>query len=219
MKEKTVLVTGASRGLGRAIAEAFAGNGWNALGVARTSCDVPGVQMIQLDVCDEAAVTEFIGSIEQLDVVINNAGIARINPLIETPTQELRDILEINVVAAFVVMREAARRMVQQGGGQIINIASDAAVRGIGRMAPYVASKHALLGLGRSAAQELRGQGLRVTAYCPGPIATEILGPISENAKALRPEDIAKTIVHLASLPPDMEVHEILVESMNMDMP
>ena len=96
--------------------------------------------------------------------------------LIETPTQEIRDILEVNVIGAFVVMRESARKMLHTDGGQIINIASDAAIRGIARMGPYVASKHALLGLSRSMSLELRQQGVRMTTFCPGPISTDILG-------------------------------------------
>lgn len=126
---KTVLVTGVSRGLGHAIATAFAARGWNTIGVARSACQIPGVRTEQLDVCDEQAVTAFIRSLAKLDVVVNNAGLARYRPLLETPTSELREILEVNVIGAFNVMREAARRMVEQGGGLIINIASDAAVK------------------------------------------------------------------------------------------
>ena len=167
-----------------------------------------------LDCRDESAVTQFIRALLSLDVVVNNAGIARFRPLIETPTSELREILEINVVAAFVIMREAARRMVGQGGergGHIINIASDAAVMGIAAMAPYVASKHALRGMGLSVGLELRAQGVRVTTYCPGPISTEILGPEGLNPKALQPADCAKTIVHIAELPDSIDVQELLV--------
>jgi len=212
----TVLVTGVSRGLGHAIAAAFAARGWNTIGVARSACQIPGVRTELLDVCDEQAVTAFIGSLPKLDVVVNNAGIARYRPLLETPTAELREILEVNLIGAFHVMRETARRMVDQGGGLILNIASDAAVKGIAQMAPYVASKHALLGLARSVSAELRSRGVRVCTYCPGPISTEILGLASKNPRALQPADIAGTIVHLAELPAGMEVQEMLVEPMGM---
>lgn len=209
---KTVFITGVSRGLGRAIAKEFSARGFETIGVARSTCEIDSVRTFQLDVCDETAVTEFIASLEKLDVVVNNAGIARYRPLLETPTSELREVLEVNVVGAFNVMREAARRMAGEGGGQIINIASDAAVKGIANMAPYVASKHALLGMARSVSEEMKGQGVRVCTYCPGPMDTEILGPGSKNPKALQPGDIAKTIVHLAELPERMDVQEILVE-------
>ena len=208
---KTVLVTGASRGLGRAIAEAFAERGWETIGAARSAFEIPGVRTVALDVCDESAVTEIITSLDNLDVVVNNAGIARYRPLLETPTSELREILEVNVVAAFVVMREAARRMASQGGGLIINIASDGSYRGIGNMTPYVGSKHALLGMARSVSLELRKKGVRVCTYCPGPIDTEILGDLSKNPKSLKAADIARTIVPLAETPAGMEVQEMLV--------
>ena len=99
-------------------------------------------EMVTMDVCGEQAITNYIAALPHLDVVANNAGIARVQSLIETPTQEIRDILEVNVIGAFVVMRESARKMLHADGGQIINIASDAAIRGIARMGPYVASKH-----------------------------------------------------------------------------
>jgi NAD(P)-dependent dehydrogenase (short-subunit alcohol dehydrogenase family) len=212
----TVLITGVSRGLGRELAIAFAARGFDTIGVARSACDIANVRTEQLDVCDETAVTAFIAGMPALDVVVNNAGIARYRPLLETPTSELRDILELNVVAAFVVMREAARAMAAGQGGLIINIASDAAVKGIGCMAPYVASKHALLGMGRSVSHELRGQGVRVCTYCPGPIDTEILGPGSGNPNALQPAELAATIVHLAELPASVDVQEMLVEPTHM---
>lgn len=208
---KTVLITGVSRGLGHAIATAFAAREFETIGIARSPCEIKGVRTVQLDVTDEPAVVSFVESLDNLDVVVNNAGIARSRPLLETSTDELREILEVNLVAAFVMMREAARRMTV-GGGLIINVASDAAIKGIPGMAPYVASKHALLGLSRSVSDELRKSGLRVCTYCPGPIDTEILGPGRGNPKALNTEHIARTILHLAELPGEMEVQEMLVQ-------
>lgn len=220
---KTVLVTGASRGFGRAMAEAFLRKGAKVLALGRDPAAMAetraaleaiggAFEMVALDVRDEAAVTDCIAGLERLDILINNAGIARHRPLLETPTQEIRDILEVNVVGAFLVLREAARKMVAQGGGHILNIASDAAVRGIPNMAPYVASKHALLGLGRSVSLELRQQGVRVTTFCPGPISTDILGPGTANPAAMPPDRLAALVVHLAETPPEMEAQEVLVQ-------
>ena len=222
MKGKTVLVTGASRGLGRAVALQFAASGAEVIGVARdanalaevvaAANETAGViRPTILDCCDEAAVVRVLAALPQLDIVVNNAGIARIRPLLETPTDELREILEINVVAAFVVMREAARHMAARGGGHIINIASDAALRGIPTMAPYCASKHALLGLGRALNLELQAQKVRVTSFCPGPIATDILGPGTASEAALPPHELAEMIVHIAQTSPRVNVQEILV--------
>ncbi len=130
---KTVLITGVSRGLGHAIATAFAAREFETIGIARSPCEIAGVRTVQLDVTDEPAVISFVESLENLDVVVNNAGIARSQSLLETSTDELREILEVNLVGAFVMMREAARRMTAGDGGLIINIASDAAIKGTSR--------------------------------------------------------------------------------------
>ena len=219
LSEKTIVVTGASRGLGRAVAIEFAARGANVLGVGRDESALQetahlagaGFSAGTLDVRDEAAVTEYFAALPSLDVLINNAGIARIRPLLETPAEEVREILEINVVAAFVVLREAARKMAQSGGGHIINIASDAATRGIDRMAPYVASKHALLGLSRSAHLELKPLGVRVSALCPGPIQTDILGTGTAWDAAMPPQALAKLIADIAEQPAQVAVQEMLL--------
>jgi 3-oxoacyl-[acyl-carrier protein] reductase len=175
-------------------------------------------RIVSLEVTDEAAVTELVGSLDRLDVLVNNAGIARFKPFLETTTKELRQVIDVNVIGAFIVMREAVRKMTTGGGGDVINIASDAALRGIGQMAPYVASKHALLGMSRSVRLEMRRHGVRVVTVCPGPINTEILG-IPGSDKAIDPKDLAQTLVHLASLGPSLEIQELLIQPTQIDMP
>ena len=180
LEGKTAVVTGASRGLGRAIASAFLGAGAVVHGTGRDPEALAQTEaalrpiggdfaLHALELTDEAATCAFMDGLAAIDILVNNAGIARVAPFVETDVATLRQILETNVVAPFLLMRQAAAKMLAAGGGQIINIASDAAVRGISQMAPYVASKHALLGLGRSLALELRRAGIRVTTYCPGP--------------------------------------------------
>lgn len=229
LEGKTAVVTGASRGLGRAIASAFLGAGAVVHGTGRDPEALAQTEaalrpiggdfaLHALELTDEAATCAFMDGLAAIDILVNNAGIARVAPFVETDVATLRQILETNVVAPFLLMRQAAAKMLAAGGGQIINIASDAAVRGISQMAPYVASKHALLGLGRSLALELRRAGIRVTTYCPGPIDTQIMGDGS-NPRALDTAHVAANILHLASLPPEMEVREMLVEPMAMDVP
>jgi len=220
---KTVLVTGASRGLGRAIVKAFLNA--NAVVIAldadatalrETRAALPSYgdnfSLAHIDVRDEAAVTEFIASRPQLDVVINNMNLSHGSPLLETSTAALREVLEMNVVAAFVIMREATRFMVAHDGGHIINIASTAAVQGVANRAPFAASKHALLGLGRSLEQELHAYPIRITTFCPGPIASASEEPDPPTPSVLAPDTLAATIVHLASLPPEVEIKELVVE-------
>ncbi len=144
---KTVLVTGASRGLGRSVAIALLKEGANVVGTGRDATAMRDTEeiaeqvggkftIITIDVRDEEAVVSLIADLPKLDVLINNAGIARARPTLETTTAELREVIDVNVIGAFVVMREAARKMRGGGGGRIINIASDAAIRGIACMLP-----------------------------------------------------------------------------------
>lgn len=216
---KTVVITGASRGFGRALAIQFSaesnvfaiGRDASALEETVSLCTSGRAQPVVLDCRHETAVVDFFASLDSLDVLINNAGIARIAPLLESNSDELREILETNVIAAYVVMRESARKMAQLGGGQIINIASDAATRGIENVSAYVASKHALLGMSRSAHLELRAQNVRVTSFNPGPIKTEILGAISNYDGAMPTGELARLVVHLSQAPPQIAIQEILV--------
>jgi len=219
---KTVLVTGASRGLGRSVAIALLKEGANVVGTGRDATAMRDTEeiaeqvggkftIITIDVRDEEAVVSLIADLPKLDVLINNAGIARARPTLETTTAELREVIDVNVIGAFVVMREAARKMRGGGGGRIINIASDAAIKGLAGMAPYVASKHALLGMGRSVGLELGDQNIGVTTFCPGPIDTEIMGPGSLSG-GMDPDLLAATVVHLASTPPSIDIQELLLE-------
>ena len=228
LKGKHAVVTGASRGVGRAIAAAFLSEGAAVQGTGRDPEALAETEAVlneiggefalnEIELTSEAAICAYIDDLPQIDILVNNAGIARITPFVETDVAEVRQIFETNVVAPFVLMRQAAKKMLPVGGGQIINIASDAAVRGIAQMAPYTASKHALLGMGRALARELRKEGIRVTTYCPVPIDTNIVREGS-NPDALRTADVARTIVHLAALPPEMQVREMLVEPMLMDI-
>ena len=169
---------------------------------------------LRVDVCDEPAVIAAIEAMGPVDVLVNNAGIARSRKVLETPTKELEDILAINLVGAFVVMREIARGMVENGGGLIINVASDAAIIGIPGMGPYCASKHGLLGMGRSFSLELREQGLRVTTICPGPITTDIMGEGTANQDYMDPGSLADLLVSIAALDPRIEIQDLLTEPM-----
>jgi NAD(P)-dependent dehydrogenase (short-subunit alcohol dehydrogenase family) len=211
--KKTVLVMGASRGLGRSVAEAFVRRGgWDVVGMARTACEVPGVRMVQADICDEAAVTRLIHSLERLDVLVVNAAIAKYRPsALDAPTEDLRVQFETNVVGPFIAMREACRRMVAAREGLIINVGSTFSLEGYGPMAPYCATKHALLGLSRSFRQEMRKKGVRICTYCPGDMNTGILGDATRNPKRMNTDDIAPTLVHIAELPSYVEVGEIVV--------
>ncbi len=225
MTGKRVLVTGGNRGLGLSVVKAMAAAGaevfaWgrDEKALALAADLVKGLSDFcsfhRVDVCDEPAVIAAIEAMGPVDVLINNAGIARSRKVLETPTKELEDILAINLVGAFVVMREIARGMVENGGGLIINVASDAAIIGISGMGPYCASKHGLLGMGRSFSLELREQGLRVTTICPGPITTDIMGEGTANQDSMDPGSLADLLVSIAALDPRIEIQDLLTEPM-----
>ena len=226
MKDKAVLVTGVGRGLGQAIAEVCLKSGARVYGFEREQALVAkakqkwalfgdNAQIVQLDVRDEAAVINYFASVAHLDTLINNAGIARKKPFLETTSEEFDEIIEVNLKAAFVVMREAARKMFRRGG-HIINIVSDSGLMGMKTMASYSASKHGLLGLSRSARLELREHNIRVTAFCPGSISTDIFGNGKSNPAAMSVKAVASLVVYLADMPPEIEVQEILLEPMTL---
>jgi NAD(P)-dependent dehydrogenase (short-subunit alcohol dehydrogenase family) len=226
MNDKTVVVTGAGRGFGMAIAQAFLQSGARVFALERDEALVTAAretladygsrfEIVQVDVRDEAAVVDYFKALDELDILVNNAGIARKQAFLQMPTADLEAILEVNLVAAFVVMREAANKMMRHGG-QIVNIVSDSGLMGIKTMAAYSASKHGLLGLSRSARLELREHNIRITAFCPGSISTDIFGTGQPNPAAMAPDAVAGLVVYLTSLPPEIEVQEIQVEPMTL---
>jgi len=225
-REKTALVTGASRGIGRAVALALADAGYRVVGTARPSpeLDQLGAELagaatpgwvIPSDLRDPAAVDRLFAKLaertEQLDVLINNAGIARIEPFCDTTFAAWRVVLSTNVDAVFLVTAPVVEKMVEQGEGHVVFIASDAAVRGISRMAPYCASKHAILGLARALVEELRGTGVRITTVLPGPVNTTILHGEADRLDLPQPEDVASCVLLALTLPARAQVQELLL--------
>jgi 3-hydroxybutyrate dehydrogenase len=180
-----VLVTGASRGIGRAVAEGFARAGAelfmlaNDHGVAEAAAGVSAstgatCHALACDITDSAAVQAALAEMGRIDVLVNNAGLERITPLADPDPkveQTFRRIVEINVLGTYLVTRHAAARMTP--GGRIILTASIWSRTAVPEFSGYVASKHANLGFMRSVAYELGPRGIRVNAVCPGWVRTE----------------------------------------------
>jgi NAD(P)-dependent dehydrogenase (short-subunit alcohol dehydrogenase family) len=223
---QVALVTGASRGIGRAIADELVAAGAHVVGAARPSAHLDGLAdvlarapapglVVPTDVRDPAAVEGLFERIDaefgRLDMLVNNAGIAHAAPFKETPPSAWREVFATNVEAVFLVTQAAITRMLRAGHGQIVFIASDAAIRGIPRMAAYCASKHAVLGFARALDAEYAGQGIRITTLLPGPVNTTILREQADQFALPQPADIAATVRHVLGLPDRVQVKEVLL--------
>src|SRR5215217_491030 len=184
--QQTVVVTGASRGIGRAVALIFAREGYRVWALARAADALEvlvkeggeRIRPLVVDVADEAALvaaTKTILADGTPRVLVNNAGITVSAPLTKTSTADLARVMAINVTAPFLLCRELMPAMAQAGGGRVINIGSMAAVRGMKYTSAYCASKHALLGLTRALAVEYAKKNVTVNAVNPGWVETDML--------------------------------------------
>jgi NAD(P)-dependent dehydrogenase (short-subunit alcohol dehydrogenase family) len=186
---KTALVTGAGRGIGRATALALAAAGAELILVSRTPSQLDEVaseiarsgakaQPLPLDVTDSAAVRAAFAGLGRLDILVNNAGLNRPQPFLEVDEATLNLLLGLNVRAAFLVAQAAARLMVGNGGGVIINMSSQMGHVGSERdRTVYVMTKHAVEGLTKAMAVELAPKGVRVVSIAPTFITTPLTKP------------------------------------------
>jgi 3-hydroxybutyrate dehydrogenase len=197
-KGKCVLVTGASMGIGLAIAKAFARGGADLAILAENEAIYSAADEIaaetkepaavfRCDIADQAAVAEAIGSLARVDALINIAGYQPATPIFDPSTEvdaDFRRTMDINVTGTWYVTREAVKRM--GSGGKIVFTSSIWGKTAAAKFAGYVASKHATIGLMRSLAVELAPKGINVNAVCPGWVKTEgALWTMREEAKAL----------------------------------
>jgi NAD(P)-dependent dehydrogenase (short-subunit alcohol dehydrogenase family) len=188
LQNKTALVTGSGRGIGRAIAELFAREGANVAIVSRTAAEVDATaavitaaggkaRPIAADISDPAAVAAFTSQVADafggIDILVNNAGIYEPVSLVETPFETWNRVMEVNLYGAIHCSREIGRLMVQQGrGGAIVNVSSIHGVRGVPDSTSYDVAKGGLNQLTRSLAVELAPHAIRVNAVAPGFIDT-----------------------------------------------
>ena len=186
-RAKIAVITGAAQGIGRRTAEVFAERGYAlALADLREPAETlkavtaAGAEAIALvgDISDEATVEKFARRVQEkwgrVDVLVNNAGISFIENAEKIRAADFRRVLEVNLVAPFLLAKAFGAAMLAQKSGSIVNVASIAGLVGVADRAAYNASKHGLIGLTRTLAAEWGGRGVRVNAVCPGWVKTEM---------------------------------------------
>lgn len=223
---KTAIVTGASRGIGRAIALQLASEGANVVvnfsGSEQKASEVVeeiqnlGSQAIavQANISDSDSVQQLMNAAQEqfgsIDILVNNAGITRDNLLMRMKEDEWDDVINTNLKGVFLCTKAVTRQMMKQRAGRIINISSIVGVMGNAGQANYVAAKAGVIGLTKTTARELASRNILVNAIAPGFITTEMTETLPEDVKSSmltqiplaklgKPEDIAKAVVFLAS--------------------
>jgi 3-oxoacyl-[acyl-carrier protein] reductase len=217
--ERVALVTGGSRGIGRAIVKAllehglrvwFCGLNRDGVRTAETSIARAGAPAVCGRVCDvrdfgqvAALVAEIEKTDGRLDVLVNNAGLGHFAPVDEMDPKRFREVIEVNLLGPFHGIRAAAPLMKRGGGGWIFNISSLAAKNAFAGGAAYNASKFGLVGMSEAAMLDLRHDGIRMAAICPGSVATEMRTTLRSEPQdwMLLPEDIARVITDLLDFP------------------
>lgn len=178
MSTRQVAITGAGRGIGRSIAQAFARGGWRVWALARNEAAVASlrfegdVRFVAFDALSEASVLAAAKRLDAeagaLTALVNNAGVAHSASFARTTTADFQRLQQVNVTAPFILTRELVPAMVGAGGGRVVNLASTAARKGFKYTSAYCSSKHALLGLSRALAVELASKHVTVNTVSPG---------------------------------------------------
>jgi NADP-dependent 3-hydroxy acid dehydrogenase YdfG len=224
---QVAIVTGAGRGIGRAVAEHFAAAGAAVVLASRTSTDLEQVRagiekggaralVVPTDVGDDAAVTRLVArtveALGQVDILVTAAGVASFGPVAQSDPRDWSAMLAINLRAVMVCCHAVLAPMLARGRGSIINVASVAARRAIPGGAAYTATKAGVMGFSRVLAEELRVGGVRVGVLLPGAVDTPLWDSIQggpDRARMLRAEDVARAAVLMATLPPGATLEEL----------
>lgn len=235
LKNKIAIVTGSSSGIGKAIALRFGHEGATVVVTARrlSKCEETVAQIqagggtafsLQTDIADESQVERLIADtvqrFQRIDILVNNAGIFGGGRLAETSTEAFDQVMNTNVRGTFFCCRAGFSQMKKQGGGTIINMSSVAGVQAWDRTGTYSASKHAIMALTKSLADEGRAHHIKVSAICPGGVADELVdatGVERAGSEKIDPFDIAETALYLACLGPQAVVHQIVVDRLGAD--
>lgn len=231
---KTALITGASRGIGRELAIGLTNAGYKSILIAHSEKKLNKVkneidkiigskkdleaEVYSVDISDFEMVKEVIRKViernKRIDILVNNAGIWR-DGSVDLPVEEYKNVLDINLVAPYVILQEVIPKMKRQGGGYIFNITSRGGTYGFPKSGTYVSSKFGLQGLSESLYRELAQYNIKVTALCPSYVNTDMaeeVGPTVSPEEMIQPIDIMKTINWLLSLSPSVYIKDVVIE-------
>ncbi len=235
LKDKVAVVTGSSSGIGKAVALRLAEEGAKVMVAARRvdlcrqtvrQIEQAGgeASVQQTDVSQEDQVNhliqETVGRFGRLDILVNNAGIVGGGRLADMSTRSFDEIMNTNLRGTFFCCRAGFRQMKTQNGGLIINMSSVAGIQAWAGTGIYSASKHGIMALTKSLADEGRAFNIKVSAICPGGVADELVDATAEeirHSEKIDPFDIAETAVYLATLGPYSVVHQIVVDRLGAD--
>ncbi|WP_138496299.1 3-ketoacyl-ACP reductase [Paenibacillus pinistramenti] len=221
LMKKKAIVTGASKGIGRAIAFALAAEGVHLGLISRSADDLNKLQKELLSTYDiqvvcsaadiserhqaEAAVAAIELELGSIDILINNAGIAKFGTLLDMEPAEWERMIQVNLMGTYYMTRAVLPSLLKQKSGDILNIASTAGERGFATGSAYCASKFALLGMTEALMHEVRKSNIRVTALNPSTVNTELAVnaglPIGDEDRMMQPEDVAQVVVSALRLP------------------
>jgi 3-oxoacyl-[acyl-carrier protein] reductase len=233
LEGQTALVTGAGRGIGRAIAKALASKGARVFLAARTASQLESTAdeirrsggkavPVPVDLAEEQDIRSLFdrigGAADKLDILINNAGVGIYGPLVDFASADFDMVMRINAKAAFLCCQQAVRLMMPKKSGYIINISSVLGFKGYPNQAAYTASKHALIGLTKSLAVEAQEYGIRVSAILPGGVDTQMVAkarPDLDPRILLQPEDVAHAVLFLLSLSDRAAIDQIYIRRRN----
>jgi 3-oxoacyl-[acyl-carrier protein] reductase len=208
----TALITGGARGIGRAVVERLARDGWNVAFTYVTSTDLPDGLALQGDVRDAARnaaiVDEVIAKFGSVDALVNNAGIRRDALLYNMSDADWRDVLQTNLDGAMSMTKAALAPMMKQRRGSIVNVASLSGLHGVTGQTNYAAAKGALIAMTKSLAREVARSGIRVNCVAPGLVDTDMIATLDAEVKkemiravpmrrAVKPAEVAATITFL----------------------
>ncbi len=236
LQNKTAIITGAGKGIGKAAAELFLKEGAKVILNSRSKTELEqiisenknlrgNIAVVPGDISKEDTINkvtdEAISKFGGIDILVNNAGFGMFGNLVDSKTEDFDAVFNTNVKALYIMTKKVLPYMIKQKSGTIINIASIAGKVGIASGSIYCASKHAVMGLSRALMLEVRKYNIRVIAICPGSVATEFFRPESmteigwKKETVLQANDIAESILLAASLPESATISEIELRPTN----